>query len=221
MLILWGWWTAGARRRRAPAKPDVFFMLYGIVLAGGKSSRLGQDKARLRFKGQDLLQRSVALLQKICPSTWVVGRDASAHGLDVSWMLDDIPGIGPMGGIITALRRLNASCLVISCDLPFLTDKMLARLVDARNRIGYRKPMTVFWDEASGFIESLVAVYESWSLELLESSFKKGCYQLSRAIGPAFRCHVPYSEAEKKYFVNINYPEDIKLLRGMTPSCQR
>ena len=215
MLILWGWWTAGARRRRAPAKPDVFFMLYGIVLAGGKSTRLGQDKARLRYKGQDLLQRSVALLQKICPDTRVVGRDASVHGLDVSWMLDDIPGIGPMGGIITALKRLNASCLVISCDLPFLTEKMLTRLVDARNRIGYRKSMTVFRDESTGFIESLVAVYEPWSLKLLEESYKASCYQLSRAIRPGFRHHVPYGRAEKKYFVNINYPEDIRLLEKL------
>ncbi|WP_457572328.1 molybdenum cofactor guanylyltransferase [Desulfovulcanus sp.] len=195
--------------------------LCGVVLAGGKSSRLGRDKARLRFKGQELLQRSVALLQEICPFTCVVGRDASAHGLDVPWMLDDIPGIGPMGGIITALRRLRSSCLVISCDLPFLNDKMLARLVDARNRIGYQKPMTAFWEEATGFVESLVAVYEFEALKFLDRSFKKGCYKLSQAIGPDFRCHVSYSEAEKKYFLNINYPEDIKLLKDMAPAWQR
>jgi len=182
-------------------------------LAGGKSSRLGQDKAKLRFKGQDLLQRSVALVQEFCPVTYVVGRDAREHELKVPWMLDDIPGIGPMGGILTALTRLKRPCLVLSCDLPLLSRDMLARLIDVRNRIGYQKLMTTYLQEETGFIEALVAIYEYKSVEFLQRSFKRGCYKLSQAIEYENRHHIPYSEAERKYFLNINYPRDIQLLK--------
>ena len=103
--------------------------LIGVLLAGGKSSRLGQDKALLRFgSGADMLTRTVELLGGVVDSVVVVGRPYP-NGIGIT---DLAPGLGPVGGIATALTyATGAACLVLSCDLPFMPRDVLVRLVAA------------------------------------------------------------------------------------------
>ncbi|PTN35052.1 molybdenum cofactor guanylyltransferase [Desulfonatronum sp. SC1] len=187
----------------------------GVVLAGGKSSRLGHDKARIVFSGVSLLSRSVDLLKRHCDMVYVVGRLPEEHGLNVPSFLDDVPGRGPAGGIATVLRRLNRSCLVVSCDLPLMDDRTLRRL-----KAGWReKPktalMTTFQQEDTRYIEALVAVYEPEALPLLEQGFDQGLYQLNRILTEPMRHHIPYPRSEATPFFNVNHPADLSMLRHL------
>lgn len=190
----------------------------GIVLAGGKSTRLGQDKTRIIINGQTLLERMLSLAEEFCKETFCVGRDARNQGIHSPWMLDQIPGIGPMGGILTALQKLNTPCLVLACDLPKVNREIIERLIKHRNLYGKDKHMTTFYQERTGFIEALVSIYEPRCTDLLLASLKQGCYKLSRAVPYAYRCHITYGPEEEEYFFNINYPHDLsRFSQGKDP----
>ncbi|WP_291319601.1 molybdenum cofactor guanylyltransferase [Desulfonatronospira sp.] len=190
--------------------------LNAVILAGGKSTRLGRDKTRVRIRGQTLVQRMQTLARRFCHDTWVVGQHPEE--VDAPWMLDEIPGIGPMGGIITALKRLRRPCLVLACDLPAMHEDMLARLIEHRGSSSGQQCMTTFMQKHTGYIESLVAVYEPRCLDLLLASYAQGCYRLSSAVPPESRLHIPYGIQEEHYFFNVNYPGDLeKILAEVNP----
>ncbi|WP_035244395.1 molybdenum cofactor guanylyltransferase [Desulfonatronovibrio hydrogenovorans] len=186
--------------------------LCGVVLAGGRSTRLGRDKARVLVQGRTLLQKMLDLAGEFCSRTFVVGRNPGLHGLKAEWMLDKTPGIGPMGGIITALENLDKPCLVLACDLPLMKRDIIARLVLERSSRGPGKCMTTYLQKETGYIESLVSIYEPSCRDLLLASLKQGCYKLSQAIPPELRRHIPYGADQREFFFNVNYPHDLEKL---------
>lgn len=89
------------------------------ILAGGLSSRMGRDKARLRLDGQSLLSRIRAIAGQTTWPVRVIRRDL-------------VPRCGPLGGVCTALRTSGADAvLFLACDMPFVTVELIHRLVKA------------------------------------------------------------------------------------------
>ena len=140
--------------------------MIGVVLAGGRSTRLGQDKVRLRLPGdgRDMLARTADLLAA-CTGGVVISCRAPDAGEEtlalpgIRSIPDAKPGLGPLGGVWSALRELRQPILVLSCDLPFMDMPTLRRLIDAR---GARPPealMTTFQQAETGFIEALVSIW--------------------------------------------------------------
>lgn len=187
---------------------------WAVILAGGKSRRLGRDKAALDMGGQTLLARTVALALKFCPNVCVLGRDPAPCGVQVPWWPDDTQGLGPIGGIMTALERLARPCLVLSCDLPFLDDQTLKRLLAAWRDRPVHTLLTTFEQAETGFIEALVAVYEPGALPRLRISVAAGCHKLSRALPPELLHTVVYSEEQNRPFFNLNTPGELRALRN-------
>jgi molybdenum cofactor guanylyltransferase len=187
----------------------------GVVLAGGRSRRLGMDKAGVLYEGTSLLHRTVLLASRFCPSVLVVGRDPSPLGLEIPWCLDMEPGLGPLGGIMTALSRSTGPCLVLTCDLPLLSAELLETLLEGRGRRPPSAWMTTFLHVQTGFIEPLVAVYEPEALPLLERAREQGVRQMSVAVPPEARHHLAVRPGTEKTFFNINYPADLELLREL------
>ena len=113
--------------------------MIGVVLAGGRSTRLGQDKVRLRLPGdgRDMLARTADLLAT-CTDGVVISCRAPDAGEEtlalpgIRSIPDAKPGLGPLGGVWSALRELRQPILVLSCDLPFMDMPTLRRLIDAR-----------------------------------------------------------------------------------------
>jgi molybdopterin-guanine dinucleotide biosynthesis protein A len=114
----------------------------GFVLAGGKSSRMGRDKALLEIGGVPLVVRTARLVESVAgTATVIAGAIANAGGgpnsdrntnanayrsLGLRLIGDDWPGAGPLGGIATALHASGAGwSLVVACDLPYLTKEWL------------------------------------------------------------------------------------------------
>src|SRR5215470_3369376 len=94
--------------------------LTGFVLAGGKSTRMGRDKALLDWHGQTLLNHMVELLRTAADPVLVVGRNP---------LPDRLPGLGPLSGIATALEFSSTDAnLIIAVDLPHLTKDFLKYL---------------------------------------------------------------------------------------------
>jgi molybdopterin-guanine dinucleotide biosynthesis protein A len=100
-----------------------------FVLAGGKSSRMGQDKALLEIAGQPLIERTVDFARAVAHPVRGVGGASRFASLNLDAVEDDFPGQGPLGGIATALRATNTEWnLILACDLPYLTREWLEYL---------------------------------------------------------------------------------------------
>jgi len=105
------------------------------VLAGGRSTRMGRDKALLVLGGRTLLARQVALAWELGPAeVWVAGRaQAELGGLDARGIPDAVPGAGPLGGLAAALEATQAHhVLLLAVDMPALTAAFLGRVLAAR-----------------------------------------------------------------------------------------
>ena len=163
--------------------------------------------------GQPLLARMSVLARRFCSQVVVCGRDPGHLSPGLPWFLDDTPGLGPLGGIITTLKRINASCLMLSCDLPHLDAATVEKLLDAWRTRPPGTMLTTFLQQETGFIEALVAVWEPQALPLLLAANEKGCRKLSRTIPAALTHCVPYSLQDAHPFFNVNTPEDLDKMR--------
>ncbi len=192
--------------------------LTGVVLAGGLSTRLGNDKTVIRLHGDsgpDLLTRTCSLLSEIVDEVWVSGRSEVPKIPGYHWLRDERVGLGPIGGVTTALRSATGPILVLSCDLPFMDISCLERLVARRAERTDATLMTTFLQVETGFIESLVAIYEPAALPLFEQAVGNGIHKLSRVIPEEARLYVPYTSEESLPFFNINYPADLEMARRL------
>ncbi|NLW82131.1 MAG: molybdenum cofactor guanylyltransferase [Desulfovibrionales bacterium] len=184
----------------------------GVVLAGGQSSRLGQDKTAVLHGGQTLLERSAALLGRHCEEVYISCRHPETMPLPLPVIVDVTERMGPVGGIITALRRLGGPLLVLACDLPFMEDSVVRQLLQAHAKRPPHCVMTTWEQGGTGFIEALVAIYEDGALPHLEQGVARGVFKLSRLIPPSLRHTITYAENDGKFFFNVNYPHDLRKL---------
>jgi len=156
--------------------------LYGLVLAGGMSTRMGHDKAALRYHGKPQVAHCQELLSAYCEGVYISCRpDQAGEGslADYESIADSFLGIGPLGGILSALRfDPHAAWLVLACDLPFVTDETLEMLVHCRNPF---KLATAFMSANDGFPEPLCAIYEPKSVHRLLAFLARG-YQCPRKV---------------------------------------
>jgi len=114
----------------------------GYILAGGSSSRMGVDKAFLPVDGTPLLVRVASALQHAEVVTVVGGDEHRVRDLGFSWIPDDLPGLGPLGGIHTAVNHCSFPIAVIySCDLPAITTTATEHLLDHRGGAGCCVPV--------------------------------------------------------------------------------
>ena len=142
--------------------------LFGLVLAGGASTRMQRDKAAIEYHGQSQLHWTFHLLSHVCAATFVSVRpdqreEPTRAGLPQ--IVDRQPGIGPVAGISAALHaHPKAAWLVVACDLPFLNEQTLRYLVEHRDA---RKLATVFKSSHDELPEPLCAIWEPAAREPL------------------------------------------------------
>jgi molybdopterin-guanine dinucleotide biosynthesis protein A len=110
-----------------------FYQVAGFILAGGASTRMGQDKALLEVGGAPMLIRTARLLDPLVSrrgGVTVIADPKRYEKLGLRLELDDRPGQGPLGGIVTALRLSPCPwSLIVGCDLPYLTGEWLEYLI--------------------------------------------------------------------------------------------
>ena len=106
--------------------------IVGVVLAGGKSRRMGCDKALLSFDGTPLIKHTTRLLQSIFSQVLIVSNHRQKYEfLRLQVVPDSVPNSGPLGGIHTALLAGDGQpVFVVGCDLPFINRQLIEYIVD-------------------------------------------------------------------------------------------
>ncbi|WP_455381872.1 bifunctional molybdenum cofactor guanylyltransferase MobA/molybdopterin-guanine dinucleotide biosynthesis adaptor protein MobB [Salinispira pacifica] len=135
--------------------------LHGLVLSGGKSSRMGRDKGAIEYHDEPQVRYVHRLLERFCDKVYVSVRSEQTDDpayRDLPHLADRFVDFGPMGGILTALHtHPEAAWLVLGCDMPFVTEQTIANLLSKREPL---KLATVFDSSSDGLPEPLCAVYE-------------------------------------------------------------
>lgn len=148
--------------------------MYGLILAGGKSSRMGTEKALLDWLGQPLYQQQIALLRPFCKDVFVsVNQTNAIHFQNSNTLLDnpELGDIGPLNGILTAFDKHAGPWMVLGCDYPLLDATDLEFLMT--NRIP-NQLATVFQNPETLKPEPLIGIYETHAGAALLAWQKEG-----------------------------------------------
>jgi molybdopterin-guanine dinucleotide biosynthesis protein A len=196
--------------------------LGGVILAGGRSRRMGQDKSLMRLEGQPLLARVFSALSPICSSIVLVTNTPERHAsLGVRMVPDAYPGAGSLGGILTGLQAVQSEmAAVVACDLPFLNGTLLERLAALAE--GYDAVVpdlspiahTETGETAKQLdLHPLHAIYRRSCIGPIEERVRSGDL---RVIGFFRHVRVRYMHREEaeaidpglRSFINVNTPEE-------------
>lgn len=187
----------------------------GAVLAGGRSTRMGTDKALLEISGETMLARAWRLVGGLVAPAWVCcSRACPRHGYPC--LVDEKEGEGPARGVAAALTAAQAHgagrVLVVACDLPLLTRELLAALLDAP---APPHTLATVYAGATGRAEMLVGVYRVAALPILLAGLGRGERSLFRLIPEQRLRRLPCGPDLAPRFLNCNSPADVERLREM------
>ena len=186
----------------------------GIVLAGGKSSRLGREKALEKIGGMRLIERVVDTLVPISQEVLVVTskeqvEKISSLDLKARTIVDVYPGKAAFGGIYTGLVSASTRYgLVVACDMPFLNSDLLSYLVEIA--IGF----DIVIPKVGGNIEPLHAVYSGDCLATIKQLLDNNILQMLQLLDLVKTRYVGDDEVDKfdsehLSFLNINTQDDV------------
>ena len=199
-------------------------MITAVVLAGGQSRRMGQDKAALALDPTSpltMIEMVIRRLQPVADDIVVVGGEWDRRLVDARWVADAFPGEGPVGGLVTGLRAMRDgfdrdACLVTPCDLPFLETGLLAVLAETATGadvIGLpaRSP-------GGPAIESFPAVYHRRCLPVAEDYIHAGGRSMRGLLGRLTCAALPEVVIEahdpgRWTLFNVNTPADLAVAR--------
>ena len=203
--------SSQARARRRPGGVSA------IVLCGGKSSRMGFDKAFLRIEDETLVERQVQLLsgrfKKVILVTNSPGRYKSRGRVKV--VTDIVRGLGPLGGLYTGLQNSGSEYnLVAACDMPFINLNLAAYMAGSIKE-GFQAVVPYYKKR----YQPLFAVYSRDCLEKIREALAGNKLKLARLLGELKVRKVIMKELVKfgdpeVFFRNINTPRDLRLLKS-------
>jgi len=180
-----------------------------FLQAGGKSSRMGENKAFVDLDGRTLLARALHTLGEVCDEVVIVGDQLvfSGYGPTIS---DVFPQCGPLGGIHTALVHTSAELnLMLAVDMPFVSAE-LVRLIFQR---AAESMAIVTVPRVSRGFQPLCAVYRRAFAPIAEKALKAGNYKIDAAFSGIRICEIADPDLRaagfsERNFFNVNTPED-------------
>lgn len=181
-----------------------------ILLAGGKSARMGRDKAMLPFRGVTLLEWQVQKLRGLgIEDIMLSGSRGCVEGVRV--IPDEYPGRGPLGGLHACMKRaVYPDCLVLSVDVPLVPPQALAELIRV-HREG-REAVTLL--RHGDKWEPLMGVYQSRLFQCAESILRGTNTAVRRLLDETGVQLVDWC-GEETLFLNCNTPEDYAQLETL------
>jgi len=170
---------------------------------------MGHDKAMIEINGRTLLDHALDALQPHVDDLLVIGDPVKYGHVGPFVIADDIAGVGPLGGIITAMRyAAHDRLLVLACDMPHVTASLFERLKE-----GLANDRTAFVPSCDGRVEPLAAAYHRRCRAPFEALVAKGTWKVSDALEQVEASFVQICPGEEGWpidlFRNINAPGDL------------
>jgi molybdopterin-guanine dinucleotide biosynthesis protein A len=190
----------------------------GVLLAGGKSKRMGEDKRFLLVGQKTLFERSCAVLCELFEQVYVViAQDSPSLRAEVPVVRDLISDCGSLGGLYTGLQHAKTQHIFLAaCDMPFLNPRLI------RHLIGFREAADVVMAQWNGRLQPTHAVYGRRCLPILEEMIQRHDVKIQNMIGHScLRSRVITEhdlspiDPKGRSFLNINTLSDLETARSL------
>ncbi len=180
-----------------------------FIIAGGKSRRFGEDKALFNYRGKPLIEHVIEAIRPVMSRIAIVGDSTERFRyLGLPCHADIITGIGPLGGLYTALRRADTDMIfVFACDMPGLNTGLIRYMTTLTGIVDAAVPVI------EGYYEPLHAIYSKSCIEPIEKNMRDGKLQIMRFFNDVSIRQVTENEISvyadpKLAFRNINLQSD-------------
>ena len=185
--------------------------LLGLVLAGGKSQRMGQDKTLLNLHGKPQFAYMTDLINASAETVYLSKRADQQFETSYQTIEDSFLDLGPFGAILSAFRKHpNQAWLVVAADLPMVDEAFIQELIEQRNT---SRLATAFLNPVTGFPDPLCTIWEPRAYEQLLYWLSQG-YSCPRKVLINNDIQLVTSTRADKLF-NLNTPDDLEEVKGL------
>ena len=179
----------------------------GIILAGGQSKRMGQDKGLVKYKGKLLVEYAIDLLTPFCESVVISANNPKYETFGLPVIHDEKKNIGPVGGLLASLSKSKYDYnIVLSCDMPFLNSAAVDLLIKNTKEASCYIPVH------NKGIEPLFGIYNRSFIHTLSDAANNGNYKLMSTLNNSETIYVDFNSLIKKnprLFDNFNHISDL------------
>jgi len=182
----------------------------GILLAGGKSSRMGTDKGFLNLHGSTFAERIIKTMKPFVGEIIIVSNNSNYDAFKHKRVEDSIENSGPLAGLYTGLSHSETPYnLVLSCDIPYIHGNVLSQLIE-----GFDDTLDAIQIESEGKTMPLVAIYKKQCLHRCLELLLNGERRLQVAVEGFKTKTIPLDPSLEKYVKNINTMEEFKAIEN-------
>lgn len=182
----------------------------GIILAGGKSSRMGTDKGFLKLNNKSFVKYSIDALKPLVSNIIIVSDNADYDGFGYKRVTDDIKNAGPVSGIYSGLQASETEYnLILSCDIPLITAEVLQQLIDAIDDTS-----EIIQAESNNKTMPLIALYKRSIKNIFKNFLEKDERRLRVAIKACNYKNVALNEIHQNATLNVNTKEEFKQVKN-------
>jgi molybdenum cofactor guanylyltransferase len=183
--------------------------ILGVILSGGKSSRMGSEKGLVKYKGKALVEYSIGVLKPFCEEIVISTNSMDYSDFGYSTISDIVSGIGPMGGMFSVMHERKAdNYFFIACDTPHLNIQMAKDLIKEISFADIVVPK-----HSGDKIEPLFGVYSSKVLAIIKKQIDSGNYKLMDLLKACNTYYYDLPDEQMKQnpdmFKNINKATDV------------
>ncbi len=189
----------------------------GLLLAGGRSTRMGRDKRFLDVGGQPLIFRALSVLEQIFEEVLISVAEPVEELKETAHRIipDRIPGCATLGGLLSGLEASHQSCVfAVACDMPFLNEALVRRMAEEAENAD------VVMAKLSSGVQPMHALYSKACVPYLEQMIARHCLKLQALLDlPGLTIRVLEEESVRKVdpqllsFMNVNTPADLEFAR--------
>ena len=185
----------------------------GVVLAGGRSRRMGKDKCFLQWRGQALIEHSIDVLKTFTSRIVISANETGYNDFGYEVINDLFPGTGPLGGIATVMTECDDDVFAfLPCDMPFVVPELFEFLLSFK---GENQAVVPVFD---GNVEPLVLIADKTVLTPAKEMLELKKFKILDFLNSVKTAFVNIEPSLNFYspvlFANINTPEDYNALQG-------
>jgi molybdopterin-guanine dinucleotide biosynthesis protein A len=181
----------------------------GIILAGGKSSRMGEDKGFLKLNGKTFMAYIIAALKPIVGDIVIVSNNSDYDVFKLKRVADTMEDSGPLAGLYAGLLHSETeNNIVLSCDVPLINTSVLKKLIE-----GFTSEVEVIQFESQGKKMPLVAMYKRHCMHPILELLQTGERRLQFAADQLKIKTIQLNQESEKTVRNINTVRELKKLK--------
>ena len=180
------------------------------IIAGGKSGRFGSDKSLYMLDAKPMISHTYDVVKKIFDEIYIIAPDGEKFSfLEAKIIPDIIPGLGPIGGIYTAIESIDAArVFIFPCDMPFLNQGFIEYMAEIPDIYDIIVPVI------EGRYQPLHAIYSKSCIRNIKRNIELEDYRMSGFyeglnIRTVNEEEIGYYDDPSRMFKNINFREDI------------